>query len=236
VEHLGEYLQAMSAQVQAVGGTVDKYIGDSIMAFWGAPDPHADHALAACTAAVRNQQLLRQLREKWRGEGKPPFSARIGINTGEVVVGNIGSAARMNYTVIGDAVNLASRLEGLNKFYGTEILISESTYEEAREGIVARPLDWVSVKGKTEAVLVYELLGLKGESPGDEVEELAALFAGALAQYRRQSWTEAAGLFEKVLERKPEDAPAREMLRRCRDYQAQPPPADWDGVHRMKEK
>jgi adenylate cyclase len=115
VDHLGDYLQVLSDQILTTGGTVDKYIGDAIMAFWGAPVELPDHALAACTAAVRNQKILLELRARWTREGKPPFQARIGINTGEVVVGNIGSAQRLNYTVIGDEVNLASRLEGLNK-------------------------------------------------------------------------------------------------------------------------
>src|SRR5262249_44757970 len=155
------------------------------------------HALAACTAALRNQRILSGLREKWRGSGKPLFFARIGINTGEVVVGNIGSAARLNYTVIGDAVNLASRLEGLNKFYGTATLFSERRFEGAQEGVVARPLDWVSVKGKQTGVLVYELLGLKGETDAALVE-LASLFGAALQAYRRQEWDEAIRGFEQV--------------------------------------
>ncbi len=235
VAHLGEYLEAMSAQVLAAGGTVDKYIGDAIMAFWGAPAPHPEHALAACTAAVRNQQRLVKLREQWRAEGRAPFRARVGINTGEVIVGNIGSAARLNYTVIGDAVNLASRLEGLNKFYGTEVLISESTYEEAKAGVVARPVDWVSVKGKKLGVLVCELLGLRGEV-GRDVEEFAELFTRGLVAYRRQGWDEAARLFEEVRRQRPDDGPARELLRRCEAYRATPPGDDWDGVHHMESK
>ncbi len=235
VEHLGEYLQILSEQVLASGGTVDKYIGDAIMAFWGAPQEMAGHALAACTAAVRNQQVLACLREKWRAEGKPLFFSRIGINTGDVVVGNIGSARRLNYTVIGDAVNLASRLEGLNKFYGTAVVISETTYEEARDGIVARPLDWVGVKGKAHGVLVYELLGLKGETEPALVE-LATLFGSALQAYRRQAWDEAIRGFERVLGLRPDDVPAKEMLERCRHYRESPPGADWDGVHHMESK
>jgi len=235
VDHLGEYLQVLSDQILATGGTVDKYIGDAIMALWGAPVEMPDHALAACTAAVRNQKILLERRERWTREGKPPFQARIGINTGEVVVGNIGSAKRFNYTVIGDEVNLASRLEGLNKYYGTQILISEATYEAAKAGIVARPLDWVSVKGKNTAVLVYELLGLKGETPPEQ-EELAAKFAQALDAYQRQEWTEALGGFAALLERWPEDAPARDMKCRCEAYREQAPAAGWDGVHRMESK
>jgi adenylate cyclase len=235
VDHLGDYLQVLSEQILATGGTVDKYIGDAIMAFWGAPVQRPDHALAACTAALRNQTILLELRELWKREGKPPLQARIGINTGEVVVGNIGSAKRLNYTAIGDEVNLASRLEGLNKHYGTRIVISEATYEEAKAGIVARPLDWVSVKGRSTPVLVYELLGLKGETPPEQ-QELADRFAQVLQAYRRQEWTEALRGFEALLERFPEDAPAQVMKRRCETYRDQAPGADWDGVHRMESK
>jgi adenylate cyclase len=235
VKHLGEYLGAMSEVVAAAGGTVDKYIGDAIMALWGAPAQLPGHALAACTAAVRSQKILLELRARWANEGKPPFQARIGINTGEVVVGNIGSANRLNYTVIGDEVNLASRLEGLNKYYGTQILISGATYEEAKAGIVARPLDRVSVKGKHTAVLVYELLGLKGET-SPEKEEMAEQFAQALHAYHRQEWTEALRGFEALLEVWPEDAPAREMKRRCNAYREQAPGAAWDGIHHMEGK
>jgi adenylate cyclase len=235
VEHLGEYLQALSEQILLSGGTVDKYIGDAIMAFWGAPQEMPENALAACRAAIRNQQVLARLREKWKQEGKPLFFARIGINTGEVVVGNIGSAARLNYTVIGDAVNLASRLEGLNKFYGTATMISEMTYEEAKDSIIARPLDWVSVKGKSHGVLVFELLGLKGETEASLVE-LAEMFGKALHAYRGQKWDEAMGGFQRVLARWPNDEPAKEMIRRCEEYRMMPPGADWDGVHHMEEK
>ncbi|CAN5153088.1 adenylate/guanylate cyclase domain-containing protein [soil metagenome] len=235
VDHLGEYLQALSDQILLAGGTVDKYIGDAIMAVWGAPITMPDHALMACTTAVRNQKLLIELRDRWTREGKPPFQSRIGINTGEVVVGNIGSAKRMNYTVVGDEVNLASRLEGLNKHYGTQILISEATYEEAKAGIVVRLLDRVSVKGKNSAVLVYELLGLKGET-SPELHELGLKYAEAWNAYHRQDWAEALHGFAAILELWPNDGPSREMKRRCVEYRERPPGADWDGTHRMDNK
>ena len=139
VRHLGDYFGPLSAEILATGGTVDKYIGDAIMAFWGAPAPTPDHAIAACTAALRNQATLAVLRRRWAAEGKPELHARIGIHTGEVIVGNIGSPARLNYTVMGDPVNVASRLEGLGKHYGTGILIGEPTYLDARSAIIARP-------------------------------------------------------------------------------------------------
>ena len=235
VRLLGEYFEAYSAQIVASGGTVDKYIGDAIMAFWGAPLPHPRHALEACTAALRGREQLRELRRKWAAEGKPALFTRVGIHTGEVLVGNIGSPARLNYTVIGDSVNLASRLEGLNKVYGTDILLSESTQREAGPDLIARPLDWVAVKGKAEAVLVYEPLGLRGEVD-QAASELADVFGRALQAYRGRDWAGAIALFEQASVLRPEDAPARLMLARCRGYQADPPGDDWDGVHHMETK
>jgi adenylate cyclase len=235
VAHLGEYLQALSEEVLAAGGTVDKYIGDALMAFWGAPAAHPGHALAACTAALRCQQRLARLRARWEAEGKPPLRARIGIHSGEAVVGNIGSETRLNYTVIGDAVNLASRVEGLNKYYGTATLITEDTYRGVSGALLARPVDWVSVKGKQAAVLVYELLGPRGEASREE-EGLAALCGRALESYRRRDWEEALRLLGQVLELRPADRPAGQLAERCRRYQAEPPGEAWDGVHRMESK
>jgi adenylate cyclase len=235
VNQLAEYLSDQSEQIIQTQGTVDKYIGDAIMAFWGAPALDPVQALAACTTAIRNQEHLRAMRQKWQAENRPPFYQRIGIHTGEAIVGNIGSEARLNYTVIGDAVNLASRLEGLSKHYGTEILISESTYLAAQEGVVARPLDWVSVKGKSAAILVYELLGLAGEVE-EGCDALVKLYTRALDLYRQQQWAGAVALFEQVLQAHPDDQPARHMIARCQAYQATPPAPAWDGVHHMLSK
>ncbi len=235
VLHLADYFGSFSAEILASGGNVDKYIGDAIMAFWGAPTPTADHAVAACLTALRNQAALQALRDRWQAEGKPALFARIGLHTGDVVVGNIGSTARLNYTVMGDAVNLASRLEGLNKYYGTNILISEQTYREAEAVVLARPVDQVAVKGKAKAILVYELLGLKSEV-GKDLEELASLSAAALARYRAGDWAEAIALCERIVRLRPGDGPAQLLAARCRTYQNQPPAPGWDGVHRMEGK
>jgi adenylate cyclase len=235
VEHLGEYLAALSHEIMESGGTVDKFIGDSVMAFWGAPAVNPEHAVAACVAVLRCRKKLEELRPRWLAEGKPAFKTRIGLGTGEVLVGNIGSAARMNYTVIGDAANLASRLEGLNKHFGTEIMLGESTYLQAKERIVARPIDLVTVAGRAEPVLVYELIGLVGEVE-PTVEELCRRYGEALRAFQGRRWTEASALLEELATRYPDDGPTRVLLARCRMYVQTPPGDEWDAVNRMATK
>lgn len=235
VEHLREYLGAMSNEVTATQGTVDKYIGDAIMAFWGAPLLDTQHALHACMTALRCQTVLKALQEKWKMQDRPLFAARFGLNTGEVVVGNIGSETRMNYTVIGDTVNVASRLEGMNKVYGTTIIISENTYREAAGEIVARPLDWMTMKGKSEPVLAYELLGLS-ESVDVGSQEIVQVYSEALARYREQKWDQAIELFTRVDQIRGGDPPSRLMIERCQGYRANPPGENWDGVHSWADK
>lgn len=216
VELMREYLSAMTDEVVNGGGTVDKYIGDAVMAFWGAPRVNAKHARAACQVALACQERLRELRKKWKTEGSPVFDVRIGIHTGDAVVGNFGSERRLNYTVIGDSVNLASRLEGLNKQYSTDIMISEHTFLAA-DGVLARPIDLVSVKGKSEAVLVYELLAMDDSDP--HLAELTKLHTAAMEHYCEQDWPAALSSFELVLNLKPDDPPSLQMIERCRQYQ-----------------
>jgi adenylate cyclase len=236
VEQMAEYLQAMSNEIRKdPPGTVDKFIGDSIMAFWGAPMPNPDHAPSACRAALLCQERLEQLREKWKQEGKPLFFQRIGIYTGEVIVGNIGSESRMNYTVIGDTVNIASRLEGLNKHYGTAIIIGQNTCELVKEEFIVRPLDLVSVVGSTKGIKIYELLGEKNNTDGQKVR-VAELCAAALELYLGKRWNEAMDNYKKVLELILEDQPAIMMLERCKLYLENQPPDDWSGIHRIESK
>jgi adenylate cyclase len=235
VEQLGEYFHAFTEEVAASGGTVDKFIGDAVMAFWGAPVDRPDHAAAACRCALSCQQRLAGLRMIWKKQGKPEFFARIGINTGPVVVGNIGSARRFNYTVIGDAVNVASRLEGLNKFYGTSICVSEQTIRAAGGAVAARPIEQVAVKGKSTPVLVYELLGLSADARAD-APRVAALHERGLEHYLRRGWPEAIAAFEEIIRVRPGDGPATEFLRRCRTFVQDPPGPDWDGVNRLETK
>ncbi|HOS41550.1 MAG TPA: adenylate/guanylate cyclase domain-containing protein [Spirochaetota bacterium] len=161
VVHLNEYLQEMTDVVFKYDGTLDKYVGDEIMAFWGAPIPQEDHALRACRTALEMMTRLRELNENWKSQGKPPLDIGIGINTGEMVVGFMGSSSRMDYTLMGDMVNLGARLEGTNKAYGTNIIISEFTYEHVRDHVIVRELDLVRVKGKLKPVKIYELFEMK---------------------------------------------------------------------------
>jgi adenylate cyclase len=236
VEQMAEYLEAMTAEIRKKpAGTVDKFIGDSIMAFWGAPTPSPDHALSACRAALLCQERLGHLREKWKQEGKPLFFQRIGIHTGEVIVGNIGSETRLNYTVIGDAVNIASRLEGLNKYYGTQIIFGQSTCDLVKEEFVIRPLDLISVAGSKKGIKIYELLGWK-KNIGKREVQVAEFCTNALDQYLHRRWKEAVDQYKIVLELSPEDQPAMIMLERCRAYLENPPSDHWTGIHPIESK
>ncbi len=235
VLQLGDYFGPLSADIQATGGTVDKYIGDAIMAFWGAPTLSLDHAASACEAALRNQASLEALRHRWRSEDRPELFARVGIQTGDVIVGNIGGEARFNYTVMGDPVNTASRLEGLGRHYGRR-----SSSARRPSGRLARPwspgsFDRVSVKGKSGGMLVYELLGMKGD-PRPWLEDLAELSDLAFRSYAEREWALALSMFEEIDRLHPGDGPARVLARRCRDLLEGPPSESWDGVHRMASK
>ena len=164
VEHLNEYLEAMTNIVMKYEGTLDKYVGDEIMAFWGAPIPQEDHAIRACKASIEMIDTLNKMNERWLNlpEPKPPLNIGIGLNTGDMVVALMGSSSRMDYTLMGDNVNLGARLEGTNKVYSTQIIISEYTYEQVKDRIIARELDLIRVKGKEQPVKIYELIDVKG--------------------------------------------------------------------------
>jgi adenylate cyclase len=235
VRSLNEYLDRVTEVVHAHEGTLDKYVGDAIVAFWGAPDPRADHAMLACRAALASQNELQKFRAKLKMAGLPDFNARIGLNTGPVTVGFVGARKRFQYTVIGDDVNLASRLEGANKAYGTSILISEGTRSAVGEAVLAREVDLLRVKGKQRPVRVYELMALAAEATEGQ-RRIAARFGEALALYRSRRWAEAQAAFEAILAGAPDDGPSRVYAGRCAHVAAEPPPEDWDGVYVMKTK
>lgn len=235
VSMLNVYLGEMTDIISRNHGTLDKYIGDSIMAFWGAPLPVEQPAVAACMSALENHERLAELREEFRARGLPELYARIGINTGPMLVGNMGSDQHFSYTVMGDAVNLASRLEGAGKQYGVSILIGSATHEAAREHIEVREIDLIRVKGKAAPERVFELLARRGEL-SEAQERLRGAFLAGLEAYRARDWAAATARFEAALEIEPGDGPSRVYLERCRLYTDEPPPADWDGVFVMATK
>ncbi len=236
VQLLNEYLSPMTDLVFKHNGTLDKYIGDAVMAFFGAPLERPDNAFKACQCAVEMMSTLEQLKLGWREAGYPPIDIGIGLNAGSMVAGNMGSTQRFNYTVMGDNVNLGSRLEGLNKEYGTHIIISEFTLSRAQKNgaIHTRKLDLVRVKGKEEPVRIYELRGI-GNVPAAEVEWLAK-WNEALALYRGQLWNEAMEMFRTCAAMNADDRTSPIYVERCEAMRDNPPGADWDGVMKMTHK
>ena len=192
---LAEYLEAVSTAVLNHCGTIDKFIGDGVMAFWGAPVPSERHAVDACAAALECQRLLALQRAEAERRGGTPLRMRVGINTGRMLVGNIGSSERLSYTVIGDPVNVASRLEPLGKIYGVDIIIGEDTRIAAGDAIIVRRLDQVSVYGRIGGLAIYELLGM-AQDAGAEVPQWVETYEAGLAAYEGRSWSEAVRLFE----------------------------------------
>ncbi|HOI30894.1 MAG TPA: CHASE2 domain-containing protein [Melioribacteraceae bacterium] len=235
VSFINEFLNEMTEIILSNGGTLDKYLGDAVMAFWGAPVEIEDHAYKACLTSLQMQDKLAELRDKWSKEGEPLIRIRIGINTGEVIVGNIGGVKRFDYTVLGDDVNLASRLEGANKEYGSNIMISDSTYQLVKEKVLVRELDIIRVKGKTEPTRVYELISLTGDQKASAaIEQMHEYFQG-LELYRNKSFEPAHDYFKRCAE-KLGDYPSRVYLNRCEYYLKNPPAENWDGVFEFKTK
>lgn len=225
---LNRYLTPMTDIIIASGGYVDKYEGDAIMAEWGVPFALADHAARACLAAIEQQQKLAELRPQLQAEFGCELRVRMGINTGIVTAGNMGSENRFSFTVIGDAVNLAARLEPAAKDYGVQILISEYTFQAARERVEARLLDKLVVAGKSAPVSIYELLGRAGETPPTK-RTVVALYEDALRLHWERRWDEARARLREALALDPEDGPSLHLSARIDGYRLQPPPPGWTG-------
>ncbi len=233
---LNEFLDEMTRMVLKYDGTLDKYEGDAIMAFWGAPISQNDHALRSCLAALNMQKRLEILRNKWAKENKPALIMRIGINTGTVIVGNMGGKDRFDYTVIGDSVNLASRLEGANKQYKSNIMISEFTYAHVKDKVVVRELDLIQVQGKNEPVKVYELIGTtKTEMSGNKRQSLE-LYHEGLRLYRARQWDEANAYMQQAYSLDETCYAAQIYSERASLYKLTPPPDDWNGIFIMTSK
>jgi adenylate cyclase len=236
VSLLNEYLTEMTEVVLENGGIIDKYQGDSIMAEFGVPVPVEDHAKRACTAALRMSEVLSSLRERWAREGKPLFRACFGINTGPMLIGNLGSRRVMDYTVMGDHVNLASRLEGTNRLYGTTILVSEFTWKATQGAFIGREVDRIRVKGKQGAVSIYEVIDSWERGFPAQTRELVEGYKASMELYRAGDFDAALTAFEKLGTRFPTDGPTRVLTNRCRQYLMEPPPEDWGGVYVMTVK
>jgi len=234
---LNQYLTGMSDIILDLQGTIDKYEGDAIIAFFGAPIDLEDHARRAALAAVRMKRLEDQLNLRFLDEkiAPAPLLTRIGINTGPMVVGNMGTTRKMDYTMIGDSVNLAARLEGVNKLYGTWILISEDTKNLVGDAIVTRKLDRVRVVGKSVPIRLFQALEEKGHLPS-EMQPLLDTYEAALEHFEERRWTLARKGFEECLALNPEDGPSLRYHKLAVEYEKNPPPEAWDGVFKMETK
>jgi adenylate cyclase len=233
---LNEYLDVMSGIIFRNDGTLDKYEGDAVMAFWGAPIPQDDHALRACKGALEMQQALVGLNAAWHEAGRPPIRIRIGINTGDMVVGNMGAVGKFAYTVIGDSVNLASRLEGANREYGTGVMVSQRTYDLVSGHIVGRELDRIAVMGRSEPVTTYELLGMRSDEFPPTTLEMIGAYEEGKRLYHARDWERAELAFRRALAIKPDDRPSLLHLERIEVFKHTPPPENWDGVFVFKSK
>jgi len=231
---LHDFLDPMSEIIVKHGGTLDKYLGDAIMALFGAPLDLPDHAPRACRTALEMVAILKVLNREWVAKGRPALKIGIGINTGPVAVGNMGSSRLFDYTAIGDNVNLASRLEGLNKFYGTEILITELTARQLDGGFLLREVDLVRVKGKRQPIAIYEVLG-EGSMEPEKAAFLEA-YAQGLAYFRGRQWEAALEAFLEAQNLHPHDCLCAHYLHTIRKFQESPPGPEWDGVTTMQEK
>lgn len=235
VTHLNRYFHLCTGIVMKYEAMLDKYIGDSVMALFGAPVAKSNHTVSGCYAALEIIKELKKFNQHNKENNSPIFETRIGLNTGKIVVGNIGTETHLDYTAIGDPVNLASRLEGVNKVFGTSIIISENTYASAKEHIEVRELDYISVKGKEQPVRIFELIGKKGEI-SDMQNEAIQLFSKGLKLYRDREFEQALSQFELVLKINSNDIAAQLYIERCQKLKSENPGVSWDGVFRLKEK
>ncbi len=242
IKYLSEYFEELTSIVMTHNGTVDKFIGDAIMAFWGMTSTDKNLAFNACHSALLCQNRLQTLNRIWAQEQRPTFVTRFGLHMGMVVMGNVGSSDRMNYTAVGDNVNLSSRLEALNKYYGTKIIVSEAIYQATKNNFLFRRLDDIAVKGKKNTITVYELVGqIEGDEmlyPTQYQFEFCAHFEEARLLYITRQWTEALEAFTNLLKYPHEttDKTLQLYIKRCNEFIANPPPQEWNGTVRLYEK
>ena len=215
VKFLNEYLSRMNEILFRHGGTIDKYEGDAIIAFFNAPLDISNHEMAAVRAAIEIQNASYEITGRWESICGRPIVTRIGIATGEAVVGNMGSEGRFDYTAIGDTINLASRLEGTNKFYGTRVMATQRTIDAVDRSVIVRPINRVRVKGKSEPVLLFEIMGPAGDPDYEPSRHIAAEFTQAFKQFEERSFDEAEHILHELLRIYQDDQPSKELLARC---------------------
>jgi adenylate cyclase len=235
---LNRYLSQMSNQVLDFQGVIDKYEGDAIIAFFGAPMTMSDHAYRACAAAVKMKQIEEGLNKTFLEEGIAPneLLTRIGINTGNMVVGNMGTQKKMDYTIMGNAVNIAARLEGVNKQYGTWILTTETTIKETGDKLIYRHLDRVRVVGIKEPIRLCNVLGIAGEEGAPELERKRDMCMAALQLFEARDWAKSMAAFQELESAFPGDGPPPIYIKRCQAYMQDDPASDWDGVYNLDQK
>ncbi|NEP19439.1 MAG: PAS domain-containing protein, partial [Leptolyngbya sp. SIO4C1] len=233
---LNTYFETMVDVIFEHRGTLDKFIGDAIMAVFGSPLYQADHAQRAVAAALQMQQQLAQFNQRQQQQGSPTIQIGIGINSDDVITGNIGSSKRMDFTAIGDGVNLTARIEGATKLYGCPIIISENTYQLCQETLWVRELDYVRVKGKSQPVSLYEVLGLRSQPLSSQQQQQIACYHQGRQHYQQRRFQQAADLFTQLLVDNPADQAAALYLRRCQQLQQQPPGPSWDGAWQLSAK
>lgn len=236
MQHLCDYFDVVSTIIRNNLGTIDKYIGDAVMAFWNSPLPDEKHCYHACVSALEFQKKLGQLNKIWKEAGRPEFPTRIGLHTGEAIVGNLGSSTRVNYTAIGDNINLASRLENINRIYGTQIMVSDSVVNTVKDLFIFRIIDSITVKGQEVHHKIYELVCEKNSAMDPSILQYVQRYDEAFNAYQNQQWQEAITILLELNKERPDDKAAKLLLERCKRFKRNPPPADWDGVWRYTTK
>ncbi len=235
VQKLNEYLTAMVDIIFKNKGTLDKFVGDEIMAIYGAPHHYKNHAEMACITAIEMIERLRKMQKEWSERKESYFQIGIGVNTGKVIVGNLGSSQLFDYTAIGDDVNLGARIEGTNKQYGTSIIISEFTYKHVKKTAIVRELDLVKVKGKNKPVRIYELRGMAALAQIEQ-DLIVDVYTLGLNYYKEKKWYQALNEFKRIIRYFPTDGPTRVYIKRCLDFIENPPPENWDGIYEFTTK
>jgi adenylate cyclase len=220
LNQLSVYFEAVSQAIAEEHGTVDKFIGDGIMAFWGAPAQGDDDVLRGCCGALRAARRMQRLNADWKAQGRPPLHLRIGLHCANVLVGNVGSSERLSYTVMGDGVNVAARLEGINKTFGSTICISDSVLAAVETDVVARPLRSVQVKGREQAFMIYELMGIRNSDDpelvvSEDADKLCGMTRLASDHFERREFDQAAQCYDEILRAFPRDPVAKSLLGMC---------------------